>query len=130
MPTSYQFLPWVRRGLTVALDNLDNMGALPAHATAQVGVKLAGVPPSLTVTVSPGMADVGANRKKRAARPLSGAAAATSAASETSRASRLAMVDSLAERPRSQFGSRHPRRIERPPLLQSAAALVAKGAAP
>ncbi|MDO9355922.1 MAG: hypothetical protein Q7T55_19650 [Solirubrobacteraceae bacterium] len=42
MPTSYQFLPWVRRGLSVALDNLDNLGALPAHATAQVGVKLAG----------------------------------------------------------------------------------------
>ena len=42
MKTSYHFLPWVRRGLTVALSNLDNLGALPAHASAQVGVRLAG----------------------------------------------------------------------------------------
>lgn len=42
---SYRFLPWVRRGLTVALNNADNLGAqplLPARATAQVGVTLAG----------------------------------------------------------------------------------------
>jgi hypothetical protein len=42
MPISYQFLPWVRRGLTVALAGPDNLGALPAHASVQVGVKLAG----------------------------------------------------------------------------------------
>ena len=41
MATSYQFLPWVRRGLTVALDALDNLGNLPAHAEASVGVRLA-----------------------------------------------------------------------------------------
>jgi hypothetical protein len=42
MPISYQFLPWVRRGLTVALDATENLGNLPARATAQVGVRLAG----------------------------------------------------------------------------------------
>lgn len=42
MAISYQFLPWVRRGLTVALTNLDNLGALPARASTSVGVKLAG----------------------------------------------------------------------------------------
>jgi hypothetical protein len=60
MPTSYQFLPWVRRGLTVALGNVDTMGALPAHATAQVGVKLAGafageaIPPIAMQLYGPG----------------------------------------------------------------------------
>ena len=42
---SYQFMPWVRRGLTVALDTPDTLGAgnlLPARASAQVGVTLAG----------------------------------------------------------------------------------------
>lgn len=38
---SYRFLPWVRRGLTVALANADDFSALPARAVAQVGVKLA-----------------------------------------------------------------------------------------
>jgi hypothetical protein len=38
----YQFLPWVRRALTLALDAVDNLGDLPAHANATVGVKLAG----------------------------------------------------------------------------------------
>jgi hypothetical protein len=42
MAISYQFLPWVRRGLTVALDAADHLGGLPARATASVGVKLAG----------------------------------------------------------------------------------------
>lgn len=42
MPISYQFLPWVRRGLTVALDATENLGNLPARATARVGVRLAG----------------------------------------------------------------------------------------
>lgn len=42
MPISYQFLPWVRRGLTVALDATENLGPLPARAIAQVGVRLAG----------------------------------------------------------------------------------------
>ncbi|MEO8278747.1 MAG: hypothetical protein ABI564_03575 [Ideonella sp.] len=41
MAISYQFLPWVRRGLTVALDTVDNLGNLPAHAEAHVGVTLA-----------------------------------------------------------------------------------------
>lgn len=40
--TSYQFLPWVRRGLSVALDTADTLGALPARAVASVGVRLAG----------------------------------------------------------------------------------------
>ena len=42
---SYQFLPWVRRGLAVALNNPDNLGTqplLPARASAPVGVILAG----------------------------------------------------------------------------------------
>ncbi len=38
---SYQFLPWVRRGLTVALSTADTFGVLPSRAVAQVGVKLA-----------------------------------------------------------------------------------------
>ena len=42
MAISYQFLPWVRRGLTVALDAADSLGHLPARATASVGVRLAG----------------------------------------------------------------------------------------
>ncbi len=42
MPIAYQFLPWVRRGLTVALDAVENLGNLPAHANAMVGVQLAG----------------------------------------------------------------------------------------
>jgi len=41
MAISYQFLPWVRRGLTVALDAVDNLGNLQAHADAHVGVTLA-----------------------------------------------------------------------------------------
>ena len=41
MPISYQFLPWVRRGLTVALTQTETLGNnLPARATAQIGVKL------------------------------------------------------------------------------------------
>jgi hypothetical protein len=42
MAINYQFLPWVRRGLTVALNATENLGNLPARATAGVGVKLAG----------------------------------------------------------------------------------------
>lgn len=45
MPIAYQFLPWVRRGLAVALDTEDNLGggaALAARGVATVGVKLAG----------------------------------------------------------------------------------------
>lgn len=42
MAISYQFLPWVRRGLGVALATADTLGALPARATASIGVKLAG----------------------------------------------------------------------------------------
>jgi len=45
MPIAYQFLPWVRRGLAVALDTEDNLGAgnaLPARGAASIGVKLAG----------------------------------------------------------------------------------------
>jgi hypothetical protein len=44
MPVAYQFLPWVRRGLAVALDVEDNLGvgaALAARGSAQVGVTLA-----------------------------------------------------------------------------------------
>ena len=44
MPIAYQFLPWVRRGLAVALDAEDNLGAgaaLAARGHAQVGVTLA-----------------------------------------------------------------------------------------
>ena len=43
MPISYQFLPWVRRGLAVALDVPDNLGVgapLAARGSAAVGVKL------------------------------------------------------------------------------------------
>ena len=42
---AYQFMPWARRGLTVALTTPDTLGAgalLPARATAPVGVTLAG----------------------------------------------------------------------------------------
>ena len=38
---AYQFLPWVRRGLAVALSNADTLGAMPSRAVASVGVKLA-----------------------------------------------------------------------------------------
>lgn len=44
MPIAYQFLPWVRRGLAVALDGQDNLGigtALAARGSAQIGVTLA-----------------------------------------------------------------------------------------
>ena len=44
MPISYQFLPWVRRGLAVALDVPDNLGVgtpLDARGSAHVGVQLA-----------------------------------------------------------------------------------------
>ncbi len=43
MPIAYQFLPWVRRGLAVALDTEDNLGdgaALAARGAATIGVKL------------------------------------------------------------------------------------------
>lgn len=39
---SYQFLPWVRRGLTAALPLQDNFGELPARAAVQIGLTLAG----------------------------------------------------------------------------------------
>jgi hypothetical protein len=42
---AYQFMPWARRGLTVALTTPDTLGQgalLPARATAPVGVTLAG----------------------------------------------------------------------------------------
>ena len=45
MPIAYQFLPWVRRGLAVALDSVDNLGAgalLEARGSAHIGVTLAG----------------------------------------------------------------------------------------
>ena len=38
---AYQFLPWVRRGLAVALADQDTLGAMPSRAVATVGVKLA-----------------------------------------------------------------------------------------
>jgi hypothetical protein len=42
VPTNYQFLPWVRRGLTVALSQPETLGSnLPARATAKVGIQLA-----------------------------------------------------------------------------------------
>ena len=44
MAIAYQFLPWVRRGLAVALDTADNLGngaPLPSRGSAQVGVALA-----------------------------------------------------------------------------------------
>lgn len=51
MPTSYQFLPWVRRGLTVALTATETLGNnLPARATAQIGVKLAGAHAATAIT--------------------------------------------------------------------------------
>jgi hypothetical protein len=45
MPIAYQFLPWVRRGLAVALDAVDNLGAgapLDARGSAHAGVTLGG----------------------------------------------------------------------------------------
>ena len=45
MAIAYQFLPWVRRGLAVALDVPDNLGvgpALPARGSAPIGLTLAG----------------------------------------------------------------------------------------
>ena len=42
---AYQFMPWVRRGLTVALTQTDTLGAgalLGARASAQIGLKFAG----------------------------------------------------------------------------------------
>jgi hypothetical protein len=54
MAIAYQFLPWVRRGLAVALDTADNLGAgpaLPARGSAQVGVKLA--PPHDGTVIAP-----------------------------------------------------------------------------
>ncbi len=50
MAISYQFLPWVRRGLTVALDAADNLGNLPARATAAIGVRLAGAHAAEAIT--------------------------------------------------------------------------------
>ena len=47
---SYQFLPWVRRGLTAALPLQDNFGALPARATVQIGMTLAGANAGTAVT--------------------------------------------------------------------------------
>jgi hypothetical protein len=44
MPIAYQFLPWTRRGLAVALDGEDNLGVgapLAARGSAQIGVTLA-----------------------------------------------------------------------------------------
>ena len=38
---SYQFLPWVRRGLAAALSAPDDMSALPSRAIANIGVQLA-----------------------------------------------------------------------------------------
>lgn len=54
---AYQFMPWVRRGLTVALTETDTLGAgplLPARATAQIGVTLAGANAG-TLTTPPAM---------------------------------------------------------------------------
>jgi hypothetical protein len=53
MPISYQFLPWVRRGLTVALTQTETLGNLPARATAQVGIKLAGAHAGTAITPVP-----------------------------------------------------------------------------
>lgn len=44
MPIAYQFLPWARRGLAVALDTEDNLGVgapMAARGSASVGVTLA-----------------------------------------------------------------------------------------
>lgn len=54
---AYQFMPWVRRGLTVALTETDTLGAgplLPARATAQIGLTLAGANAG-TLTTPPAM---------------------------------------------------------------------------
>ncbi|MFM2404224.1 MAG: hypothetical protein RL223_2104 [Pseudomonadota bacterium] len=40
MAIQFQFLPWVRRGLAATLAGPDTMGALPAQATATIGVRL------------------------------------------------------------------------------------------
>jgi hypothetical protein len=55
MAISYQFLPWVRRGLNVALDAVDDLGAgsLPARPAAHVGVKLAGPHAGTAITPLP-----------------------------------------------------------------------------
>lgn len=50
---AYQFMPWVRRGLTVALTQIDSLGADPAQtsrATAQIGLTLAGANAGTAVT--------------------------------------------------------------------------------
>ncbi|MBG6082533.1 hypothetical protein IWX58_004220 [Rubrivivax gelatinosus] len=44
MAICYQFLPWVRRGLGVALDTVDHLGALPPYGRASIGIQLAGLP--------------------------------------------------------------------------------------
>lgn len=51
---SYQFLPWVRRGLTAALPAQDNFDALPARATVQIGMTLGGAD-AATALVPPAM---------------------------------------------------------------------------
>ena len=54
MPIFYQFLPWVRRGLAVALDTEDNLGvgaSLAARGSAQIGVRLAA--PHDATTIAP-----------------------------------------------------------------------------
>ena len=60
---SYQFLPWARNGLAVALGTVDTLGsgaALPARASAPVGVRLAGehaaavIPPLQVQLYGPG----------------------------------------------------------------------------
>jgi hypothetical protein len=56
MPIAYQFLPWVRRGLAVALDVEDNLGVgapLPARGSAHVGVTLAGSHASTAIAPVP-----------------------------------------------------------------------------
>jgi hypothetical protein len=50
---SYQFMPWVRRGLTAALPLADSLGVgplLPARATVQIGLTLAGANAGTAVT--------------------------------------------------------------------------------
>src|SRR5688572_4588298 len=56
MPIAYQFLPWVRRGLAVALDATDNLGvggALEARGSAHIGVTLAGPHAATAITPVP-----------------------------------------------------------------------------
>ena len=50
MAIAYQFLPWVRRGLTAALTQTENRGNLPARASAQIGIKLAGAHAGTAIT--------------------------------------------------------------------------------